>query len=659
MMRPRLVFLDWIFAVDPALSRTRMGARVTLAICLSVGALVGIHMFVVPIPPVGYGLAMMLSIQGGVSVHDRTSRGQLATRVIGGAASLLSVLVATLLEDYRLLSDIAFLCTVFAASIARVLGSRGFAVGMFAFTSYFMAAYLKPDYSQLAPAALALLVALCIGHVVRSVILPDDRGRDLLQSLIALQGRVNDVLVHLAVLARSRVTTDEDRAALRDLQERVKDVALMAEGFLPRNADGAIEVTDQAVADVAMAIFDLHLAAESVVILNLYNPAPFGLVHGLIERNEAALNEWRMRAKDVPDDHRRECIHAFDALDVARRRMDEIIQAGSADSFHSLANHAGLSATRSKPDITLGNPLVRAAIQITIASGVAMFFGLMLSRERWFWAVLTAFLVFNNTKSRGDTAVRALQRSLGTVLGITVGLGLASVLQGNMPLSVISACLCVFLAFYALQTSYAVMTFFVSIGLCVIYGLIGTLTLDLLRLRIEETLIGASAGIAVAFVVFPTKTRESMQKALDNWYDRLTELLQAAEAGSPKAQLVEVSRQLDLAYRNLTQTARPLGTSWSVVTKPGYVRQTLAIYLACTYWARVYARGYQPKKGEGQETNAFQDLIKSLKELRQLGPSPFYSASVLRQHPEHLPNAARGPRHALSMMGAMLNRLRG
>ncbi|MFD1743926.1 FUSC family protein [Rhizobium helianthi] len=658
-MASRFTYLDWFLSVDPALSRTRMGARVTLGIALSIAALAAIHQFVMPLPPIAYGLAMILSIQGGVSVRDQTPHGQLVTRLLGGGASLCSILLASLLEENRLLSDLAFLCIVFAASFARVFGPRGFAVGMFAFTSYFMAAYLKPDYQQLLPAALALFVAIAIGHLVRAVLLPDDRGRDLLHALIALQARVYDLLIHLAVLARTQVTTDEDRTELGELQERIKDIALMAEGFLPRDAHGAIEVTDQAVADVAMAIFDLHLAAESVVVLSLYNPPPFGLVHGVIEGDEPALSEWHGRAESVPDKHRLECIHAFEAMHGARKRMDEIIRSGSGDNFHALAEQASRNTTASLPDISFSNPFLRAAIQITIASGVAMMFGLWLSRDRWFWAVLTAFLVFNNTKSRGDTAIRALQRSIGTVLGIAVGLGLASLLQGNIPFSVAIAGLGIFLGFYALQASYAVMTFFVSIVLCVIYGLIGTLTLDLLRLRIEETLIGAVAGIAVAFVVFPSKTRETLHAALDAWYGKLEELLNAALSDASTLELIEISRQLDQAYSDLAQAARPLGTSWSIVTKPGHVRQTLAIYLASTYWARVYARGHGTSGVSAEEeASAIRNLHRQIASLRTHGPEPFYRGAVTKQSLDYLPNRALGYRHGLSMIGAMLNRLK-
>ena len=69
---------------------------------------------------------------------------------------------------------------------------------------------------------------------------------------------------------------------------------------------------------------------------------------------------------------------------------------------------------------------------MTIASAIAMVGGVTLSPERWFWAVLTAFLIFSNTQSRGDLTVRALNRTLGTAIGIFIGIGLATLIEGEL-----------------------------------------------------------------------------------------------------------------------------------------------------------------------------------------------------------------------------------
>ena len=145
-MRAHLVFSgfdlrDWLLANDPALSRLRIASRVTLTIVISFAILFAIHLFAVPLPTASYGLGILLSIEGGVAVRDKGNAQQLVTRLLGCVASLVVVGIAAALEGHRVLSDLAFLVVIFLAASARVFGARGFAIGMFAFTSYFMGAY--------------------------------------------------------------------------------------------------------------------------------------------------------------------------------------------------------------------------------------------------------------------------------------------------------------------------------------------------------------------------------------------------------------------------------------------------------------------------------------------------------------------------------------
>jgi uncharacterized membrane protein YccC len=301
---------------------------------------------------------------------------------------------------------------------------------------------------------------------------------------------------------------------------------------------------------------------------------------------------------------------------------------------------------------------MRSALQITVAAAIAMTLGLGLSRERWFWAVLASFLVFTNTNSRGDTAMKALQRSVGTLFGIGIGLLLATLLSGHLAPALVITSLSIFLAFYFLQTSYATMTFFVSIALCLVYGMIGSLTLDLLLLRVEETALGAAVGTLVAFVVFPARTRGALDLVLDKWFAALDALLKATAAGEPRHRLIGLSQTLDAAYKDLATTARPLGSSWSVVTRPGQVRQTLAIFLAATYWARMMAKN---REASITSDDARQLIDASITRVASASARRSECFFVDRKIPvstsRHHPHASKGWRQGLEMIGLTLERL--
>jgi len=386
---------------------------------------------------------------------------------------------------------------------------------------------------------------------------------------------------------------------------------------------------------------------------------PFMLVHALIEDDADLAEKIAVSPAATGDEKSAETARALIWLQKARADLAELVEEGRSTGFRSIVN-AAAAPSPAVPDFSLKNPVMRAAVQITVAASLAMAFGLMLSRDRWFWAVMTAFLIFTNTKSRGDAAIRALQRSIGTLLGIGIGLVVATFIGPQPLVSVPLIAACIFLGFYFLQVSYASMTFFISIVLCLIYGLIGTLTVDLLELRIEETLIGAIAGTVAAFLVLPASTRSTLDQALGRWYDGLRDLLAAVKEGRSGFEVIELSRKLDAAYREVTVAARPLGTSWSVVTRPGQVRQTLAIFLGATYWARIFASNavLAARKPEGEVLAALEDALRNIEALAPRGSECFaVKRNLSRATGRHLPIFKHGTRVGVEMIGTMLGRL--
>ncbi|MBX5100629.1 FUSC family protein [Rhizobium lentis] len=650
-------FRDWLLANDPALSRLRMGLRVTLTIVFSFLILLAIHRFILPLPTAAFGLGIVLSIEGGVAVRDKGSSRQLVTRLFGCVASVAVVAIAAGLEDHRFLSDLVFLVVIALASAGRVFGPRGFAIGMFAFTSYFMGAYFRPSLAELPDVAIGPIVAVLVGHLVRAALLPDDWRRDLLRSLESVRGRINQILFKLAALAGSAEVGEAYRQELRQLEERLKEVVLMAETFIPRPPAGVFDGAADPAAELAIRLFDAHLAAESAIVVSFQSLPPFALVHAVIEADAAELARYEAMAEAIKDQPQGETVRALLWLGEARQQLAQAIHQGQASGFSGI-NPLNDAAPSQGIDFSLANPLLRSALQITLASAIAMSFGLLLSRERWFWAVLASFLVFTNTNSRGDTAMRALSRSLGTVLGIAFGLVLATLISGEPAIAIPVVAICIFLAFYFLQVSYATMTFFISIVLCLVYGMTGVLTLDLLKLRIGETMIGAAAGTAVAFVVFPTRTRGAVDVALARWFQALRDLLGAVGEGKNGFELIALSQKIDACYRDLTVAARPLGSSWSVVTRPGQIRQTLAIFLSCTYWTRILAKNYEAPAVDDVQKRLIAANLALIDEAAPRGSSCFFiERKASRTTGRHLPLSREGTRLGLEMIGSALERL--
>ncbi|OWV75047.1 hypothetical protein ATY76_24900 [Rhizobium sp. R339] len=650
-------FRDWLLANDPALSRLRMGSRVTLSIVLSFVILYAISTLIVPLPVASYGLGIVLSIEGGVAVRDKGSTRQLITRLLGCLASMVVVGLAAALESQRIVSDVIFLVVIFLASSGRVYGPRGFAIGMFAFTSYFMGSYFHPKMAELPLVVVGPIVSALVSHWVRAVLLPDNWRRDLLRSLESVRGRINQILFKLAALAADGKIEDADRQELRQLEERLKEVVLMAESFIPRPPGGVFDGASAPAAELAIRLFDAHLAAESAIVLSFQSPPSFALVHAVIEDDKAVLSEEEKTVADKEGQPQGETVRALLWLAAARRQLMETIDAGRRSNFAEIAAVDEIS-TAAPIDFSLKNPLIRSALQITLAAAIAMTLGLALSRERWFWAVLASFLVFTNTNSRGDTAIKALQRSIGTLFGIAFGLVLATLLAGHPAIAIAVSVVCIFLAFFFLQISYATMTFFISIVLCLVYGMMGVLTFDLLKLRLEETVIGAVAGTLVAFLVLPARTRGALDTAIAKWFDALRELLSAVSEKKSQPELIVISQKVDACYRDITLAARPLGSTWSIVTRPGRIRRTLAIFLSATYWSRILARNHVADAVDDDLKRRIAADIGTLEKVAIRGSECFLiTRKQMRPASRHLPLWREGARLAVEMIGSTLERL--
>ncbi|MDB5563197.1 MAG: putative transrane protein [Hyphomicrobiales bacterium] len=600
---------DWLAASDPGLSRLRTAARGMLSLLLTAAFLAGLTKLH-PLPIAAYGLGVVIAFTGSIAVRDKTSRAQLRTRLYAFGAAVAAVFVSSLLAPRPIIADIAFLLVIFVAVYVRKFGQRWFAVGMIGFMSYFIGDYLRPLPSDIGWVAIAAAGAFVAAHVVSTVVLPDDPEQDFRRALGSIDRRINLILRRLAQLPPAGAMTLAERKPLLGHLMRLRDIVLMAEGFIPQGEAGSLAAAGAA-SDLAVALFELQLVIERMVRASFVAPPPQDLIRAVLYHDARAIEApWaRLRDDTSPE---ATATHLLIRVHRARTRLDAVLGPKPSPAFAPVEAKtqppAAASPEKASPAGWVPADL-RLPIQVTLACAIAIGAGLLLSQSRWYWAVITAFIVFNNTKSRADTATRALQRSAGTFAGLIGGTIAATLLHGNLVLSGAAIPLLFFLALYFLQVSYGVMIFFITVALALLYGLMGQFTPELLVLRLEETVIGALAGTLVAFLVFPARASAGAAENLDKYLTALGELVSAARRrvhGEEPQQLLPLSRQLDRSYTDLANAVRPLGGPWGAVTRFGEVRQTLLLLNGSAHWGRVLARSL--RRGDKLEQPALQSF---------------------------------------------------
>ena len=563
-----------------------LGANVALLLGLS-----RLH----ALPFTAYGLAFVLSFNGSLAVKDKGATAQAVTRCYAGIGAFVAVSAATALSPWPVLADLAFLVVIFGAVYLRRFGLRWAAVGITAVMAYFMGNYTRPAFGDLPWLAVAIAISLAVTHVITTVVLRDDPAADFRRALGSLDQLIDVILEMLA--APTPLAWPKLQAQLN----RMRDVVMMAEGLIPQGEGGGLAPRGAA-SDLAVALFDLQLGVERLVRAS-FTDRPSAASVEAVRRGSNAVGDATLAGQLLV------------SMQRARAAIDAALQAGPFAS-----PRATTAARPAAPDASWWkDPQLQIAIQVTLACGIAMAFGIATSPSRWYWAVITAFLVFNNTNSRADTAVRALQRSLGTMAGLVGGTILATLVHGQVVVTAVLMPVCFFLAFYYLQVSYSVMIFFITLALALLYGLTGSFSPELLVLRLEETVIGSAAGSLVAFLVFPVRTETGIIAALDKYLDALRDVIRAARARAlaeaEPQHLLARSRLLDRAYSELAVAVRPIGGPWGAVTRFGQVRARLLLLSGITHWARVLARslpaGVQLEKDVARQVVDIADALNS------------------------------------------------
>ncbi len=238
---------------------------------------------------------------------------------------------------------------------------------------------------------------------------------------------------------------------------------------------------------------------------------------------------------------------------------------------------------------SLENPIIRQAIQTAFGVGAAVAAGTLISGQRWYWAVIAAFIVAIGVGSRGEAAVKALQRVAGTLIGLAAGIALAFATGGNSYLAMGLVLACVFFAFYAFQAAYGTMIFFITIMLALLYGIIGKFTPVLLLLRLEETAAGAAIGLASVYFVLPIRQDTTFAAAARAYRQALAQTIRGPSTDSAEP---ASNRMADLQAK--TQSLRTaVGAAkrgWAPLIGPPY-RDAVRAAMRCTYLVRETAHG--------------------------------------------------------------------
>jgi uncharacterized membrane protein YccC len=551
---------------DPGRLRLRNAAATTLALVLAMAALLALTR-AADQPVTVAMLGTIVAMQSSAAVKDRQQRSRVITTLLLFFPAIGAVSLAAVLSEFGAVADVGFIAVLFGAVWVRRFGPRGNALGMVGFISYFFALFLRASPGQIPVLAAAIIVGIGASLFVRTVIFPDRPRVEVRRLVRALRAASSSVLE----VATNR--GDYDLTVLRRRLNRLGETALMIDDWLDRHdAAQSLSVTSE---DLALRIFDAQIAMEQLgsLLWSLDSAKPWP---GGLDDAVAAVGICLQQhpSEDALRAARRRAAAAADRADLSTPEGIATMVGYRAIQAHLAIHHIttnALGAAKSADaepeaapeDAHPGlNPSTKAAVQVAVATSAATILGEMISPDRWYWAVLTAFLVFTGVSTRGEILTRAGHRIVGTLAGVVAGVLLAAVVGHNPPLQIALLVVCVFCAFYLVTVAYAWLTFFVTVLLAMLYGLLGNFSVHVLELRIAETAAGGLVGIAAAYFIFSTGTRATLVEKLDDYLDQMIavvdEGIDSVIAPGGETDLVAKTRRLDNALQGVITAGKPL-----------------------------------------------------------------------------------------------------
>ncbi|MFD5480469.1 FUSC family protein [Streptomyces hawaiiensis] len=637
---------DRTAASDPGLLRLTAGLRTVgaIALTLAVLSLLGadVHLLVA-----GAMAAMVATF----AIREKQLGAQAVTLALGLPVALASVSLGAVLNTrFVVFGDAFFVVLIFCAVYGRRFGDRGTALGLIGFQVYFLSLFVGATVSALPALCGAIALAFCSSALMRFAVVPATPTGVLLRLRLAFRARLAQLVsAQLDLLDAGADDMDKALRAVREGTARLHETAMMIQGRLEEGTpdEAAARLVQRRIADAEIAAERLGLllltarSAERADTLTLHLPgAPAPSVSGpavpdeagaTLRRDLQALHALVLRAGS--GDTGTGLAHVRNRL-LGYRDEENLPPASAAvqDVFRGIGESAravlGLrialdgpqdesddtpATARSREELDaedaaidgggeeaaqeeetgLRRPTTRAAVQVAVGSSLAIVGGELLSTQRWYWAVLTCWIVFLNTASTGEILVKGYRRLLGTVFGVVAGIVLAGLVGRHTWTAFALVLVLIFAMFYVAPLSYTLMSFFVTAMLGLLYTLLHTYSLDVLVLRIEETALGAACGVVAAALVLPVRTDRRTNELLGTVLERLAEVTEAAVgqlSGGPADELLDKARDLDQALADLRAATQPLIHPVTPLrTRRHTARYVVALLETCAYHARTLA----------------------------------------------------------------------
>ena len=149
-------------------------------------------------------------------------------------------------------------------------------------------------------------------------------------------------------------------------------------------------------------------------------------------------------------------------------------------------------------NLDLSSPIFRHALRLSVIVLLGFGIGELLALHNSYWILLTSVVIMR--PGYALTKSRAKERTLGTLIGGAIAVGIIFLVQDKVVYGVL-AFLSLIAAFSTFQKNYKTSAAFITLNIVFVYGLITPNAFEVIEFRVLDTLIGAGlASLGNAFL---------------------------------------------------------------------------------------------------------------------------------------------------------------
>lgn len=191
-------------------------------------------------------------------------------------------------------------------------------------------------------------------------------------------------------------------------------------------------------------------------------------------------------------------------------------------------------------NLSFSSTLFRHSLRFTVAIIFAFVLGTLLDIKNSYWILLSIIVIMR--PNYGLTKERSKDRTIGTLIGATVAIGIVLLTQ-NVVVYAVLAILSLIFAFSLIQQNYKWGAALITLNIVFVYSLMHPDAFQVIQYRVIDTLIGASIAVVANYVLWPSWEALNLKKVLVNALSKNRSYLLATQA------LYHDKKKNDLSYK--------------------------------------------------------------------------------------------------------------